>query len=271
MGLKIDLSKVKTAVQNAGNSVKNATQNAGSSIKTGAQNAGSSIKTGTQNAGSSIKTGVKNISVKTVETAKKVATAAANTAKQVVKGADKAASIVLFAPLRPLAVIFLNRKGITPGKTNEEIIAQVYNQISKKSFGYSGPDLFDFEVDPSEEDSFTYGFALTSEIVVSVITFLSTIFKSIKDKRASGEPLSKEETDVLDNAPAIEKGLSDAAEAAKEIVGDAEVKSDKIQEQGAAKALEILSGEGEKGMSKGLIITIVLVIIVLIYFFMRKK
>lgn len=263
MGLKInlpklDLSKVKTAVQNAG-----------SSIKTGAQNAGNAVQTGAQNAGSSIKTGVKTVSTKTVEAAKKVATAAANTAKKVVNGADKAASIVLFAPLRPLAVIFLKRKGITPGKTNEEIIAQVYNQISKKSFGYAGPDLFDFEADPSEADSFTYGFALTSEIVVSVITFLSTIFASIKAKKASGEPLSKEESDVLDNAPAIEKGLSDAAAAAKEIVGDAAVKADEIQEKGAADALGIISGEG--GMSKGLIITIVLVIIVLIYFFMRKK
>jgi hypothetical protein len=273
--VKINFNKIKEAAEKAANAAKQAAQNAANATKNAAQNAASATQNAAQNAGSNIKGGLNNAGKKASDAARKAADAAkkaaqkaADLGKKVLKGGEKIASIALFIPLKPLALIFLKRNNIKPGNSNEEIITQVFNQINKKSFGFVGEtDLFDFEVDQSERGTFTYGFSVTPEMIMVVVQFLSTIFAGIKQKKENNEELTKEEQDIYEQREEIEKKLADAAADAKEIVADAEEKADKIQENGAAQAIGILSGKGS-GMNIALIVVVIIVIVII---FLRKK
>jgi hypothetical protein len=273
--VKINLNKIKEAAQNAANAAKQAAQNAANATKNAAQNAASATQNAAQNAGSNIKGGLNNAGKKASDAARKAADAArkaaqkaADIAKNVVKGGEKIASIALFIPVRTIGILFLKRNNIKPGKSNEEIINQIFTQINKRSFGFVGEtDLFDFEVDENERGTFTYGFSVTPEMIMVVVQFLTTIFAGIKKKKENNEELSKDEQEIFDKREEIEKSLADAAADAKEIVNDAEEKADKIQENGAAQAIGILSGKGS-GMNIALIVVVIIVIVII---FLRKK
>jgi hypothetical protein len=243
-------------------------------IKKTVQKAGAKIASGAQKVGQTVKTGATNVKQATVKTAQKVAVKAATAAKKVLKAGEKVASISLFLPLKPLAKVFLKRRGITPASKNEEMIVQVYNEITKKSFGLiEGGDSFDYSGEAMEygyADNFGKSFGMipiTPEMILAVVKFLKVIFDSIKAKKAKGEKLSSEEQDVLNSAPEIEAGLSEAKDSAEQILAQSTSKAAEIEQKGADDALSILNGEGNKKW----ILIIVIVIIIIIYFVMRKS
>lgn len=171
--------------------------------------------------------GIKHVAEKTAQAAKKVAT----------KGGEKAA-LLLFAPLAVIAAIFLKRRGVKPAGDLKALALQVHNERSKKTFGYTGPDSFDYGMTTAEEFGYIDGLGvdhrdfglipITPEIIIGVVSFLKGIFSSIKAKREKGEKLSEDEQKIADQAAEIDSALGAAKDAAGEVLDDHEKEADNI-------------------------------------------
>lgn len=228
---------------------------------------------------------------KIAQVAKKVATTAKTSAGKVANAGKKVASIALFLPLMPVAIVFLKRRGIKPEKDPEKLILQVYNEMSKKSFGlteqgdefdFAGGDVMEFGyADEVEVES--YGVVpITPQMIILVVQFLKTIFDAIKAKKAAKQPLSPDEQQMMDAAPAIEEALTEAQQAAGEVLAQSQAEAGAIENQGAANALNVLNGgdppsDGSGSDSDGIMsgnkkwIFIGLLIIVLFFLFLKFK
>ncbi|TAJ75202.1 MAG: hypothetical protein EPO42_14195 [Gallionellaceae bacterium] len=183
---------------------------------------------------------------KVANAAKKVGAAASTAAKKVANAGKKVATVALFLPFMPLALIFLKRRGIKPSKKPDEIITQVHNEMSKKSFGLvPGGDSFEYAADVHEfgyaDEAESYGIVpVTPGMVMAVIGFLKSIFQSIKAKRAKGEALSADEQEILNQAPEIEQNLTEAKQLASEVLDSSEAQAKEIEDKGAKEATEIV-------------------------------
>lgn len=180
--------------------------------------------------------------------AKKVAAVAGNAAKKVANAGKKAATIALFLPFMPVALIFLKRRGIKPSKKPAEVIVQVHNEMSKKSFGMvPGGDSFEYAADVSDfgyaDEQESYGLVpVTPGMIMAVIGFLKSIFQSIKNKKAKGEALSAEEQEIMNDAPEIEQNLSEAQDLAADVLDKSEAQAAAIESKGISQAVDIVEG-----------------------------
>lgn len=257
-----------------GDKLKAVAQKVGTAVKTGAQNVAQTTQTAAKNVAQTTQTATKNISQTTVAAAKKVAVAASNVAQKTLQVGKKVATLSLFLPMAPIAIVFLKSRGIKPSLKPEEMILQVYNEITKKSFGFN-PDDYENSFGYGGDDEFGYAdenraygvVPVTPEMIIAVISFLKAIFKKIKEKKAAKQALTADEQAVMDQAPAIEQGLTEAKEIAGEVLDDSEALAAAQREKGANDALSILNGGG--GSMKWILI--ILVIVVLVYFFVIKK
>jgi predicted PurR-regulated permease PerM len=256
-----------------GDSIKAAAKKVNTVVKTATKNVAQTTQAAVKNVGQTTQTATKNIGSTTANIVKKVATTAATAAKKVVQVGQKVATLSLFLPMIPIALVFLKTRGIKPAKKPEDILAQVYNEISKKSFGYADhSDSFGFVSDENEqgyvEENESYGFVVTAAMVIAVIGFLKAIFEKIKAKKAAKQALSADEQEIMDQAPEIEAGLTEAKEVAGSVLDDAEAQAAAIEQKGVKDSMDILSGNTGNAMKIGLVI---LVILVLLYFFVFKK
>lgn len=195
--------------------------------------------------------------------------------KQIADKGKEKALILLFLPFMLPAELFLRRKGITPAKAPRERLIQVFNETKKKSFGLvdAPKDAFDYGYTEGEfglidDLGFTeneYGFIpVTPAMITTVIAFLKTIFDKIKEKKAKGETLTKEEQEVADMAPQIEKDLAEVKEKAAAVDAQAQAEAEKEAEKGEG---GITIGGIHLSMP---ILMGILLLIVLLFFFMRK-
>ena len=107
-----------------------------------------------------------------------------------------------------------------------------------------GPAFFDY-VSADEfgyaDEMESYGvIPVTPGMIVAVIQFLKTIFETIKNKRAKGEPLTADEQEIFDMAPEIEQGLGEAKEAASQVITETESQAASIEAKGAQTATAVI-------------------------------
>lgn len=188
---------------------------------------------------------IKNVAVKTSQGVKKVTAATAAKAKKVIDKGKDAAMMALFIPFAPLARIFLKRRGVAPAKDLRALALQVHNERTKKSFGLvPGGDAFDYGLTTAEEFGYldglgvehaNFGFIpVTPDMIMGVISFLKSVFQTIKDKKARGEKLSADEQAIADQADSIEAALGAAKDQAGSIANESESKADSILTGGNA-------------------------------------
>lgn len=185
---------------------------------------------------------------------KKAGKKATEKVKNVGAKVKKKAMVALFTPLIPIAKKFLKRRGITPSNDTETLIVQMFNEQTKKSFGYSPEgyevkDVFDYGYLEGEagmveqlmrENGFsaeyglndvvaaagsagitaTTGIPVTPEMIQAVLTFLKNTLDKIKSKKAKGEPLSADEQEIFDQSGEIESELEEAKKKAQDLVNE---------------------------------------------------
>lgn len=208
---------------------------------------------------------LKDLFKKLGEGAKKAVNTLKDLGEKAVNGLKEAALFTAFLPLRPIAVVYLKRRGHNVNLLTKpsELIRLVYEEMRKKSYGLDGPqDVFDYSIEDFgwSLDSFSAidkqaessGFTPTPEMITAVIQFLKSIFDKIKEKKQNGEPLSEDEKSIDSQAAQIDAELTKSKAAAQELLA--------AEKSG-----------GSTDMKKYLLIGVVAIVVILLIVFLVKR
>lgn len=190
-------------------------------------------------------------------------------AKNLLKRTQAAAAMALFNPFATIAVKYLQRRGVTPAKTNKGLVRQLRAVAASRNFGLAdgqAPDSFDVRfpesvvsnygladdvgtMDPAAADAADIP---SPAMVQMVIQFLVSIFKAIKAKKEAGQPLSEDEQKIADLSSKIDEAIEESKEEAEA-----------IDKEGENEAGDILSGNGLK-------IALALLLLLVLFFVLRR-